>query len=92
MAKKKDRTNTVRDVGDGVTASVRTSEIAMVSPRELEQLVAESPSDLDVTLPVAALTAWRKQVQGAAREELLEELDRDGRLLPDGELRVARSA
>lgn len=92
MPKKKDRTNTVRDVGDGVTAHLRGSEIAIVSTRELELLIAESPSDQDVTLPVASLAAWKKQIQGAAREALLEELDRDGRLLPEGQLRIARSA
>lgn len=84
----KDRTNTLRDVADGVTAALHKSEIDIVSPTQLEQLVAESPTEQTVTLPVGALKVWRRRI----RDELLEELDAAGRLLPEGELRVARSA
>lgn len=73
---KKDRSNTIREASSGVTAHVRKSEIAIISPREIDALCAESPPDQDVTVPVAALKAWRQHI----RNEQLEQLDVDGRL------------
>lgn len=70
---------TIRDVEAGVSATARQGEIDIVSPIRLDALVAESPSDQDTTVPVGALVAWRRHI----REELLEELDAAGRLLPD---------
>jgi hypothetical protein len=68
-------TTTVRDVDDGVSASIRQSEIDL-TPAAIDLLVAESAPDLDVTMPVAALRRWAEH----QRAELLTELEGAGRL------------
>jgi hypothetical protein len=61
-----------------VTYCVAEGSELQFSASEVERLVAESPADQDVTLPVGALRSYREHV----RMQLLGELDEAGRLLP----------
>jgi hypothetical protein len=74
----------VRDVETGVTAPLRKSDLRHAAQKVDALLDGHAPDEL-VHVPVATLRTYRE----AVRDELVEELKAQGRLLPDGPLKVA---
>lgn len=64
-----DRAKRIRDE----SASARKGEIDTASPIAIDALVAESPSEQTVTLPVGALAAWRRHIRQDVLEEVMNE-------------------
>lgn len=59
-----------RNVDLDVTPALRKTRIETVAPRVIDDLIAECSPEMETTLPIGALTSWRRSI----REQLLAEL------------------